>query len=126
MWWTGFRGSASGQRTFASGWRTSGFDTGRTRAMSAMTLLTFATGSGPGRSPLPRPPPRPGAALPLRRVRVLVVNAGSSTLKLRLLDDGDDLVASRTLAAPEGTIAADELSAPLQALDRPDAVGHRI
>jgi acetate kinase len=58
-------------------------------------------------------------------MRVLVVNAGSSSVKLRLLD-GDDLVASRDLAAEEGRADEEELGAALEELERPDAVGHRV
>jgi acetate kinase len=59
-------------------------------------------------------------------VRVLVVNAGSSSLKLRLLDGSDDLVASADLpASPRGfdTAAAARV---LAAWPQPDAAGHRI
>jgi acetate kinase len=68
---------------------------------------------------------RPGrnhrAARPRERVRVLVVNAGSSSLKLSLLDDdADDVVASETLAA-----GADP-SPVLERLGQADAVGHRV
>jgi acetate kinase len=37
-------------------------------------------------------------------VRVLVVNAGSSSLKLALLGDDDETVASSELAAPQAQI----------------------
>jgi acetate kinase len=60
------------------------------------------------------------AARPRERVRVLVVNAGSSTLKLSLLDEADDVVASETLAA-----GADP-SPVLERLGQADAVGHRV
>ena len=53
-------------------------------------------------------------------VRVLVVNAGSSSLKLRLLDHGDELIGSADLAAD-----ADPSDA-LAEIGRPDAVGHRV
>jgi acetate kinase len=59
-------------------------------------------------------------------VRVLVVNAGSSSLKLRLVDDGDRLLASRDLATPGGTLDAAEVEAALAGFEAPDAVGHRI
>lgn len=58
-------------------------------------------------------------------MRVLVVNAGSSSLKLSALDDGD-LVWSENLASDEGLLDAD---AVLEAVSRAgpiDAVGHRI
>ncbi len=58
--------------------------------------------------------------------RVLVVNAGSSSLKLRLVDRDEGVLASRDLAAPNGTSDAAEVEAALGAFERPDAVGHRI
>jgi acetate kinase len=60
-------------------------------------------------------------------VRVLVVNAGSSSLKLALLDGGDRTLAARELAAPRATIAPDALRAALDdGLADADIVGHRI
>jgi acetate kinase len=56
-------------------------------------------------------------------MRVLVVNAGSSSLKLRLLGDGDEPLASEDLAPGAATAAFAEA---LTGLGRPDAVGHRI
>jgi acetate kinase len=53
-------------------------------------------------------------------VKVLVVNAGSSSLKLRLLGDDDALVGSEDLE-PGGAVAD-----AVERLGRPDAVGHRI
>jgi acetate kinase len=53
-------------------------------------------------------------------VRVLVVNAGSSSLKLRLLDAGDALLGERDLAP------ADPLEPVLDELGEADAVGHRV
>jgi acetate kinase len=52
-------------------------------------------------------------------VRVLVVNAGSSSLKLRLLGDDDELIADRDLAAGEPIGDLGEMAGA-------DAVGHRI
>ena len=60
-------------------------------------------------------------------VRVLTVNAGSSSLKLRLLDDNDATVEDRELEAPGSQIDADEVREALDAgLGKADAVGHRI
>jgi acetate kinase len=60
------------------------------------------------------------------RVNVFVVNAGSSSLKLRLLDGEDNLLATRDLPHP----AAPELSAVLESFcgENPDidGVGHRV
>jgi acetate kinase len=58
-------------------------------------------------------------------VRVLVVNAGSSSLKLDLLDR-DQLVARETLPAVRAEIDADAVAAAVDRLGRADAVGHRI
>jgi acetate kinase len=55
-------------------------------------------------------------------VRVLVVNAGSSSLKLRLLGPGDELEAERDLAPDDGAA----LEAALAGLPAPEAVGHRV
>jgi len=58
---------------------------------------------------------------------VLVVNAGSSSLKLSLLDGDDDVVEARELAAPGARADADELRAALASpLGAADAVAHRI
>jgi acetate kinase len=64
--------------------------------------------------------------------RVLVVNSGSSSLKLRVLDPGDAVVASADLGPIEGggsggAAARDEaLAAAVAGLGPVDAVGHRI
>jgi acetate kinase len=55
-------------------------------------------------------------------VRVLVVNAGSSSLKLRLLGPGDELEAEHDLPPDDG----EALDAALAGLPAPDAVGHRV
>jgi acetate kinase len=60
-------------------------------------------------------------------MRVLVVNAGSSSLKLALLDGDDATLASRELPAPGATVERDELRAALDGgLGEADVVGHRI
>ncbi len=59
-------------------------------------------------------------------MRVLVVNAGSSSLKLRLLDAADRVVAARDLPAPRGQADAATLTDVLGDLGEIDAVGHRI
>jgi acetate kinase len=59
-------------------------------------------------------------------VRVLVVNAGSSSLKLRLLGPDDDVLAGRDLNAPGGRAADGALAAALDELGPPDAAGHRL
>jgi acetate kinase len=59
-------------------------------------------------------------------VRVLVVNAGSSSVKLRLLDAEDAVEQSADLAAGAGGFDTSELAGILNGWRRPDAVGHRI
>ena len=58
---------------------------------------------------------------------MLVVNAGSSSVKLSLLGPGDEPLASRELAAPRSDVDPGELADALSAgLGEADAVGHRI
>lgn len=58
---------------------------------------------------------------------MLVVNAGSSSLKLSLLGAGERPVKAEELAAPRAQIDPDELQAALDGgLGDADAVGHRI
>ena len=56
-------------------------------------------------------------------MQVLVVNAGSSSLKLRLLDDHDGVLRSADLP---GDSDRHELAAAFNAWGAPDAIGHRI
>jgi acetate kinase len=59
-------------------------------------------------------------------LRLLVVNAGSSSLKLRVLDHDDAILASRDLRGSPDEVDGAELSSVLADLGTPDAVGHRI
>jgi acetate kinase len=59
-------------------------------------------------------------------VRILVVNAGSSSLKLRLLGPGDEVMADHSFDAPRGEVDRGEIVAALRGLGEVDAVGHRI
>lgn len=63
-------------------------------------------------------------------MRVLVVNAGSSSLKLRLLDEDDNLAASEDLAALplDGgwETGGGALAAVVERIGPVDAVGHRV
>ena len=59
-------------------------------------------------------------------MRILVVNAGSSSLKLRLLDRNDALIARHDLPVPAGLADDGALAAALRSVPTPDAVGHRI
>jgi acetate kinase len=55
-------------------------------------------------------------------VRVLVVNAGSSSMKLRMLGPGDELEAERDLEPGDDAALADAVAE----LGAPDAIGHRV
>jgi len=59
-------------------------------------------------------------------LRVLVVNAGSSSLKLRLIDGADQLGGSVDLPAPRGIAEDEAVRRAVEGLGPPDAVGHRI
>ena len=59
-------------------------------------------------------------------MRVLVVNAGSASLKLRLLDSDDAVRASRDLEARGGRFDPGQLETAVREIGEADAVGHRI
>jgi acetate kinase len=59
-------------------------------------------------------------------VRVLVVNAGSSSLKLRLLGPDDALLAEADIDAPRAEVDEDALASWVAGAGAIDAVGHRI
>ena len=59
-------------------------------------------------------------------LRVLVVNAGSSSLKLRLLDTDDTVVAGADLPGGPDGFDGEALTEVLRDWPRPDAAGHRI
>jgi acetate kinase len=59
-------------------------------------------------------------------MQVLVVNAGSSSLKLRLLDARDQMVESADLPARNSDIDHRDLTRTLHDWPAPDAVGHRV
>jgi acetate kinase len=59
-------------------------------------------------------------------VRVLVVNAGSSSLKLRMLDDHDTVEHSADLPAGPDGFDTTSLAGVLARWGKPDLVGHRI
>jgi acetate kinase len=58
-------------------------------------------------------------------VRVLVVNAGSSSLKLGVLD-GDELCEAEELPADGGAVDPEQTAAAVERLGPVDAIGHRI
>jgi acetate kinase len=57
---------------------------------------------------------------------ILIVNAGSSSLKLRVLDDADSVTGSADLPAPGGSARMAALKAAIQPFGEVQAVGHRI
>jgi acetate kinase len=59
-------------------------------------------------------------------MRVLTVNAGSSSLKIRLLDHDDTVLQSADLDAPGGVAQGHDVRRVLQACPRPDVVAHRV
>jgi acetate kinase len=59
-------------------------------------------------------------------MRVLVANAGSSSLKFRLLEPDDRLASSIDLPAPGGEVDATAIADVLKPLAPVDVVGHRI
>ena len=59
-------------------------------------------------------------------MRLLVVNAGSSSLKLRLLGPGDALLAEADIAAPRAEVDEAALAEWVAGAGAIDAVGHRI
>ena len=67
-----------------------------------------------------------GSSAPRLQLRVLVVNAGSSSLKLSLLASDDRPVADRELDAPTGEPDVGALASFIADLPDIDAVGHRV
>jgi acetate kinase len=59
-------------------------------------------------------------------VRVLVVNAGSSSLKLSVIGDDDATLSAHALELPDGQVRAGAVAAALEGLPAADAVGHRV
>ena len=59
-------------------------------------------------------------------MRVLVVNAGSSSVKLRLLGADDELLGERDIEAPQARVDEQALADALAGLDGVEAVGHRV
>ena len=57
---------------------------------------------------------------------ILVVNAGSSSLKLRVLDDADSITGSADLPPPRGAEDAPVIKAAIEPFEDVHAVGHRI
>lgn len=75
---------------------------------------------GDGRSDREADPPGGGPD------RILVVNAGSSSVKLRVLDTEDAVVASTDLPTSLGEVDRDGVAEAVRSFGPVDAVGHRI
>jgi acetate kinase len=63
---------------------------------------------------------------PTGAARVLVVNAGSSSLKLRVLGGDDEVSAGADLPAPQGAADGAAIKAAIESFGPVDAVGHRV
>ncbi|QVQ51989.1 acetate/propionate family kinase [Spiractinospora alimapuensis] len=59
-------------------------------------------------------------------MRILVVNTGSSSVKLRLLDSTDTVLASHDLPVIGGRVPHDEIVTEIRGMPAIDAVGHRV
>lgn len=59
-------------------------------------------------------------------MRMLIINAGSTSLKLRFLDTDDTLLADHELPAVKSGFDEGAVAAVLDGLDGVDAVGHRV
>jgi acetate kinase len=59
-------------------------------------------------------------------VRVLVLNAGSSSLKLSLVDEDGRGLAEREFEAPGGRIDESQLAGAVRAMEGIEAIGHRV
>jgi acetate kinase len=66
------------------------------------------------------------AGPPRSVVLILVVNAGSSNLKLRVVDDHDVVVASAGVDTPTGHLDRSAVADALEDLGRFEAAGHRV
>ncbi len=59
-------------------------------------------------------------------MRILVVNAGSTTLKLRALDEDDRLLSDQELPASRGLFDEAAVASAVEAIPDVQAVGHRV
>src|SRR6202171_2545409 len=59
-------------------------------------------------------------------MRVLCLNAGSSSLKVSLVDPDDKVLMEKNFAAPGGDFSAAGLGAAVQAMEGVEAIGHRV
>src|SRR4029453_5121140 len=101
--------------TFVRPWWPGGPRGARTPGRWAHTRRRSGTGPGPGRAD--------GSTGPL--MRILVVNAGSSSLKLRLVGDDDDLLGSEDLC-PIDRLPDGELGRALRNVGGAGGGGRRV
>src|SRR5438874_5213989 len=106
---TAWRRSVPGRRMSARRWSTSVCAAASTRETTGRTL--------------PRSPTGPGRTSSLR---VLVLNAGSSSLKLSLVDDDDRVLADREFEVAEGRLDETQLGTAIRDMEGIEAVGHRV
>jgi len=59
-------------------------------------------------------------------LRVLVLNAGSSSLKLSLVDDDDRVLVDREFEVAEGRLDETQLGTAIRDMDGIEAIGHRV
>jgi acetate kinase len=59
-------------------------------------------------------------------LRVLVLNAGSSSLKLSLVDADDRVVADQDFEVAEGRLDRGQLASAIHEMESPEAIGHRV
>ena len=59
-------------------------------------------------------------------MRVLVLNAGSSSLKLSLVDDDDRVLADREFEVAEGRLDETQLGTAIRDMEGIEAIGHRV
>src|SRR2546429_5402184 len=90
-------------------WSTGGCAAGSTRATTAKTLPISPPGFGPT------------GALP-----VLVLNAGSSSLKVSLVDPDDKVLADKEFPVTEGRLDETQLATAIHDMEGVEAIGHRV
>jgi acetate kinase len=59
-------------------------------------------------------------------LRVLVLNAGSSSLKLSLVDGDGRVLADQDFEVAEGRLDRRQLASAIHGMDAPEAIGHRV
>lgn len=59
-------------------------------------------------------------------MRVLVLNAGSSSLKLSLVDEDDNVLVDREFEVAEGRLDESQMASAVRGMEGVEAIGHRI